>query len=74
MDWVTTKEIAELWNITTRQVQLLCSKGKIKGATKLGDMWVIPKGSQKPADGRANNGRRCTDGGIGVSSAINQPK
>ena len=58
MDWITTKEASDLWNVTTRQVQLLCDRGKVKGAEKLGDIWVIPKGTPKPEDGRRKNGRK----------------
>ncbi|MCL1829084.1 MAG: helix-turn-helix domain-containing protein [Oscillospiraceae bacterium] len=61
MDWMTTKEAAELWGVTTRQVQLLCDRGRVEGAVKLGDIWVIPKGTLKPADGRRKNGRRRKD-------------
>ena len=59
---MTTKEAAELWGVTIRQIQLLCDRGRVKGAAKLGDIWVIPKGTQKPADGRIKNGRRKKDG------------
>jgi hypothetical protein len=52
MDLMTAKETAELWGITTRQVQLLCDKGQIAGAERLGKIWVIPKGTPKPVDGR----------------------
>ena len=52
MDWMTTKEASELWSITTRRIQILCDNGKVPGATKLGSMWVIPKGTPKPVDGR----------------------
>ena len=58
MDWITTKEASELWNVTTRQVQLLCDRGKVRGAEKLSDIWVIPKGTLKPEDGRRKNGRK----------------
>ena len=58
MDWITTKEASVLWDVTTRQVQLLCDRGKVKGAEKLGDIWVIPKGTSKPEDGRRKNGRK----------------
>lgn len=63
MDWITTKEAAELWGVTTRRVQVLCDKGQIEGATKLGDIWVIPKGVPKPIDGRTKNGRKKNTGG-----------
>jgi hypothetical protein len=52
MDLMTAKEAAELWGITARQVQLLCVKGQIAGAERLGKIWVIPKGAPKPVDGR----------------------
>jgi len=58
MDWITTKEASVLWDVTTRQVQLLCDRGKVKGAEKLGDIWVMPKGTSKPEDGRRKNGRK----------------
>lgn len=52
MDLMTAKEASELWGITTRRVQVLCDKGKVDGATRLGNIWVIPKGTAKPIDGR----------------------
>jgi len=61
MDWITTKEAAELWGVTTRQVQILCDRGKVKGAAMLGDIWVIPKGTPKPIDGRTKAGRSKKD-------------
>lgn len=57
MEWITTKEAAALWGVTTRQVQILCDRGRVDGATRLGDIWVIPKGTPKPIDGRTKNGR-----------------
>lgn len=57
MEWITTKEAAELWGVTTRQVQILCERGRVEGATRLGNIWVIPKGTHKPKDGRIKNGR-----------------
>lgn len=52
MDWMTTKEAAELWGVTIRRVQGLCDSGKLNGATRIGQIWVIPKGTPKPMDGR----------------------
>ena len=52
MDWMTAKEAGELWEITTRRVQVLCDCGQIEGAARLGKIWVIPKTAQKPIDGR----------------------
>ena len=49
---MTAKEAALKWDITPRQVQLLCAKGKIPGATRFGKAWVIPADTEKPKDGR----------------------
>ena len=48
-DYLTAPEIAKKWNITRRQVQYLCSQGRIEGAIKIGGyMWLIPKDTEKP--------------------------
>ena len=57
MEWMTAKEAAELWGVTNRQVQILCERGRVDGSQRLGNMWVIPKGTPKPRDGRYKNGR-----------------
>lgn len=49
---MTAKKAALKWDITPRQVQLLCAKGKIPGATRFGKAWVIPANAEKPKDGR----------------------
>ncbi|MDE4541242.1 helix-turn-helix domain-containing protein [Thermoanaerobacterium sp. R66] len=52
MDYLSAKEVAEKWNISRRRVQILCEEGRIPGAFKLSDVWVIPKDAEKPADRR----------------------
>ena len=52
MDFLTTSEAAKQWGITRRRVTVLCSTGRIPGATQVGSMWLIPKEAKKPADGR----------------------
>ena len=54
MDYLSAKETAEKWNISRRRVQKLCVEGRIPGAFKLSDVWVIPKDAEKPADRRKN--------------------
>ena len=49
---MTTNEAAELWRITARRVQVLCDKGQVKGAVRMGRTWIIPKDTPKPLDGR----------------------
>ena len=52
MNGMTTAEAAEKWDITPRQVQLLCANGRITGAVRFGHAWVIPSDAEKPIDGR----------------------
>ena len=52
MNYLSAKEVAEKWNISRRRVQILCEEGRIEGAFKLSDVWVIPKDAEKPADRR----------------------
>jgi len=52
MDYWRIDEVAEAWGISQRRIQTLCAEGKIKGAARFGRAWMIPKGTQKPIDGR----------------------
>lgn len=52
MVYSSAKETAEKWGITRRRVQLLCEQGRIEGAFKLSDVWVIPTVAIKPDDAR----------------------
>ena len=52
MDLITTKEAAKIWGITIRRVQALCDNGQVPAALKIGDIWVMPKNTPKPIDGR----------------------
>ena len=45
---MTTKEAAEKWNLSIRQVQNHCKFGRIKGAEKFGNSYVIPRDAKKP--------------------------
>ena len=61
MEYITAKETAEKWGLTTRRVQALCEQGKIPGITHLGNAWAIPKDAVKPVDGRYKNNRQNSD-------------
>ena len=52
MEYLSAKEVAVKWDISRRRVQILCEEGRIQGAFKLSDVWVIPKDAEKPADRR----------------------
>ena len=57
MDFITTKQAAELWGISQRRVSILCEQGRIDGVKKAGIMWLIPPDTQKPVDGRIKSER-----------------
>lgn len=52
MEYLTTVEMSERWNITSRRISVLCSQGRIKGAVKKGKTWLLPVDAEKPADKR----------------------
>ena len=45
------KEVSEKWGMTDRCIRVLCSDGRLKGATKIGRSWSIPENAVKPIDG-----------------------
>ena len=46
--FMTTKEAAEKWNISVRQVQNHCKSGCIKGVLRVGTNYLIPEDAMKP--------------------------
>lgn len=42
MEYITTKEASEQWDVTERTVRRYCEQGKIEGAIHAGNLWVIP--------------------------------
>ena len=52
MEYLTTVEMSEKWNITSRRIGVLCSEGRIGGAIKKGKTWLIPSDAVKPEDAR----------------------
>lgn len=54
MEYLTTAEYAEKWNISQRRVAIYCKEGRIAGAVLKGRTWLIPKDVNKPSDPRKN--------------------
>lgn len=52
LQYITTREAAEKWNISQRRVSILCSENRIPDAAMLGNMWIIPRDAEKPTDAR----------------------
>ena len=60
--YVKADEMAKRWDVSIRQVQLLCQNGKIKGASKFGPAWAIPEKTPKPTrTGKSKPGRKPKD-------------
>jgi len=57
--YVTVNEMAKRWNVSVRQVQILCQNGKIANASRFGSVWAIPEGTPKPTrTGKLKPGRK----------------
>lgn len=52
MEFMTTKEAVEKWNISERRIRQLLQDGRIEGAVKVGNSWNIPFDADKPVDKR----------------------
>ena len=57
MEYLSISQVAEKWRLSTRRINVLCSEGRILGATKSGSYWAIPADAEKPADARVKSGR-----------------
>lgn len=52
MSRITAREAADKWGISLRRVQDYCKSGKIPGAERFGNSWMIPEDAGRPIDGR----------------------
>ncbi len=57
MDFLTTKQISDIWKISQRRISKLCDESRIKGAVKIGGIWLIPYDTEKPNDMRIKSGK-----------------
>ncbi len=54
MELLSVKETAEKFNISERRVQKLCENGRISGAQRISNVWLIPQNAEKPIDERCS--------------------
>ncbi|MEG1478986.1 MAG: helix-turn-helix domain-containing protein [Clostridiales bacterium] len=59
MEYLTVKEAGEIWNVSGRMVTIYCNNGKIDGAIKKGNLWLIPIDAEKPLDGRTIKAKKA---------------
>lgn len=52
MEYLTTKELSEKWEISQRRIQTYCKENRIQGAVLKGSVWLIPENAEKPQDPR----------------------
>lgn len=46
--YITAQEAAQKWNISPRQVQVLCKSDRVEGAIQINRIWLIPVSAKKP--------------------------
>ena len=61
MEYLSIKQTSEKWGITVRRIQVLCTEGRIPGATKIGSYWAIPADAEKLIDQRIKSGKYIKD-------------
>ena len=57
MEYLSIKQTSDKWGISIRRIQVLCAKGRIPGALKIGSYWAIPADAEKPDDQRIKSGK-----------------
>lgn len=55
MEYLTIKETAEKWGISSRAVTYHVVADRIPGAVKKGVMWLLPADTERPEDKRRKN-------------------
>jgi len=60
MKYLSTKEIATIWNISERTVRDYCSKGRVIGALFKNNVWIIPENAKKPSRKQRITIKQCS--------------
>lgn len=58
--FMTIKEVSNAWGVSTAWVSALCKQGRIPGASKVKNKWLIPDNTQKPLDSRLTKTSKTT--------------
>lgn len=61
MKYLSIKQTAERWGISSRRIQILCKDDRIPGAFLVGNSWAIPEDAEKPKDLRIKSGKYIKD-------------
>ena len=57
MEYLSVRQTAEKWGISTKRIQFICKQGRIPGAFIVGNSWAIPADAEKPKDQRIKSGK-----------------
>ena len=57
MEYLSVRQTAEKWGLSTKRIQFICKQGRIPGAFIIGNSWAIPADAEKPKDARIKSGR-----------------
>lgn len=57
MEYLSIRQTAEKWGLSTRRIQILCANERIPGAMRVDYSWVIPADAEKPKDARIRSGK-----------------
>jgi hypothetical protein len=68
MEYLTVREAGEKWGISARMVTYYCVDGRIEGAEKKGNLWLVPNGAEKPLDGRTKTAKMNLSGSEGAQN------
>lgn len=71
MEYLSVKQISELWNISERRIIKLLNENRIPGAIRNGRYWAIPKDSHKPLDKRNSYSKLEPEKKVVVIAGIN---
>ena len=58
MEYMSCPEAAKKWGVSDRRVQKLCGENRIPGVSRIGNMWLIPKNTEKQSDRRTKDARK----------------
>lgn len=54
--YLPVREAGEKWGVSGRRVAMYCAQGRMDGALKKGNLWLVPNTAEKPPDARQKKG------------------
>ena len=61
MEYISTKEAAAKWGISTTRITILANEGRIPGAKRIGRNWMIPASATKPVERKPHQSKVSKD-------------